>query len=229
MRASAKESLSWSVLGVGFLGLAAGFALNLWGHPISLPSIPPTPPEFTNTATVRMSPADLVRTDGDTSGLACYSCHDAKKVLPINLDANGEVILAEPHKDLVMQHGRKNRNDHCINCHDLKNLEQLRVREGQTFKLAEGTRLCGSCHGPTYRDWEKGVHGRVSGYWDRKKGAQTRADCTSCHDPHSPAFPPIKPGPAPHGLRAPVTSPGGTVHEGSPASESIPNSKPLHP
>jgi hypothetical protein len=120
--------------------------------------------------------------------------------LVVKLNTNGVVILSEPHQDIVMRHGQNNRNDHCFICHNPKNLEQLRAHEGQAFKLTESSQLCGSCHGPTYRDWEAGVHGRTVGFWDAKRGASTRSDCTSCHDPHSPAFAPIRPGPAPHQL-----------------------------
>jgi hypothetical protein len=200
MRDATKQSIVLTALTIGFVGLTGAFLLNLWGKPARRIGIPPTPADFTNTATVRMSAADLVRTEGDTSGFSCYTCHDAKKQLVINLDTNGAVILAEPHKDIVMKHGRNNRNEHCFICHDSKNLEVLRVNEGQPFKLTEGSRLCGACHGPTYRDWEIGVHGRTAGFWDSKRGPIVRSDCTSCHDPHAPAFPSIKPGPAPHRL-----------------------------
>ena len=213
MNASRKQGLAEVGLTLGFLGLIAAFVLNLWGRREPTEVNAPTPPEFTNTTTVRLSAADLYRTDGDTSGFACYSCHDLKKQLVVNLDSKGEVVLAEPHKEIVMQHGRKNRNDHCFNCHNPKNLEQLRVRDSETFKLTEGNRLCGACHGPTYRDWEKGVHGRVAGYWDRSRGAVVRSDCTSCHDPHSPEFPTIKPAPRPNPLH-PRPHPGEVASKG---------------
>ncbi len=206
MKIDAAKSLVLTGLAVGLFGLAGAFLLNLWGKPAERSSIPPTAPEFTNTATVRMSAAELFRTEGDTSGLSCYACHDAKKQLVVNLDTNGIVILAEPHRDLTMRHGQNNRNGHCFNCHDPKNLEVLRAHEGQSFKLTESSRLCGSCHGPTYRDWEVGIHGRTSGFWDRKRGAITRSDCTSCHDPHAPAFPAIKPGPRPNRLHPETTA-----------------------
>jgi hypothetical protein len=145
-----------------------------------------------------MSAAELTRTGADTSGLACYSCHDEKKPVQITFDAKGAIALPEAHKDLVIHHGRSGRNDHCFGCHDPKNLEQLRVREGKAFKLTESNQLCGSCHGPTYDDWEHHLHGRVSGSWLTQSTNHVRQDCTSCHDPHSPAFPSIKPAPAPH-------------------------------
>lgn len=200
MNGTATKTIVQAGLTIGLVSLAAAFYFNLWGRHAALPPIPATPPDFTNTATVRMSAAELFRTGGDTSGMACYSCHDEKKPVVVHLDTNGVPVLPEAHRDLVLRHGRNNRNDYCFNCHDSKNLELLRPREGQAFKLTESSRLCGSCHGPTYRDWEIGIHGRISGFWDRKQGAAARQDCTSCHDPHSPAFPSMKPGPGPRKL-----------------------------
>jgi hypothetical protein len=51
------------------------------------------------------------------------------------------------------------------------------------------------------RDWEVGIHGRVNGYWNLELGEAKRQDCTSCHDPHSPAFQSIEPAPGPQPLR----------------------------
>ncbi len=198
MSANTKETLVLAGVSVVMLGLAGSFLLKAWGHYQPATSVPPTPPEFTNTATVRMSAAELTRTGGDTSGLACYSCHDDKKTVELVFDAKGGIVLPDAHKDLVIHHGKSSRNDHCFNCHDPKNLEQLRVRDGRAFKLTEGSQLCGACHGPTFADWEQGIHGRISGSWDTKSKNRVRQDCTSCHDPHSPAFPAIKPAPAPH-------------------------------
>jgi hypothetical protein len=190
-------------LSVGCVALAGAFLLDLWGRPIPLPPIPLVDPEFTNTATVRVSGAELVRTGGDASGLDCYTCHDKQKRIVLNFDAQQRIVLSDAHKDLVLGHGSHNRNNNCFNCHDEANLELLQTRDGRQLKLLESTPLCGSCHGPTYRDWEAGVHGRTSGFWDPKIGELTRQNCVSCHDPHSPKFPPQKPAPGPHGLRAP--------------------------
>jgi hypothetical protein len=81
-------------------------------------------------------------------------------------------------------------------------LEVFQTRDGRQLNFSESTQLCGSCHGPTYRDWEAGAHGRTSGYWNRSLGAITRADCVSCHNPHAPPFPARRPAPGPHPLRA---------------------------
>jgi hypothetical protein len=61
--------------------------------------------------------------------------------------------------------------------------------------------LCANCHGPVYRDWQHGSHGRSNGYWDASRGPMTRRKCIECHDPHQPPFPPMKPAPPPNTLR----------------------------
>lgn len=202
MNNGARSGLVLSGLAVAFLVLGAAFLLNLWGHPAVLPPIPLVNAAFTNTATVRVSGADLVRTGGDASGLDCYACHDRAKRVELHFDPEGNIKLPEEHNDLVMGHGRHKRNNNCFNCHDEVNLEQLQTRDGRQVKLLESTPLCGSCHGPTYRDWEAGVHGRTSGYWLKTAGAPQRAACVSCHDPHAPKFPAQKPAPRPYPLHA---------------------------
>lgn len=203
MNTTRRTSVVLTLLCVVLVLLSAAFYFELWGRTPTLPPIPPVDPAFTNTSTVRTSGAELVRTGGDASGLDCYACHDHKKQVVLKFDAEKRIILAEEHNDLVMAHGTHNRNNNCFNCHDEANLELLQTRDGRQLKLLESTPLCGSCHGPTYRDWEAGVHGRTSGFWDPKSGELTRQNCVSCHDPHSPKFPPQKPAPGPHGLRAP--------------------------
>jgi len=203
MSADSKASIVLVALAAAFLALIEVFRSDLWGHPEPLREVPLVDAAFTNTMTVRTNAAELIRQNGDTSGQDCYACHDKAKPPQVKVDEQGSVVLPEEHNDLVMQHGRNKRNDHCYNCHDPANLDHLLTRDGHRFKLVESSRLCASCHGPTYRDWEIGIHGRVSGHWDRKQGPVTKQDCTACHDPHSPAFPSIKPAPGPHPLHPP--------------------------
>jgi hypothetical protein len=198
MNGGFKKSLVLGGVTVSFLALAAGFLLNLWGHPAQLPVIPPVATNFISTATARESAAELIASGGDASGLDCYACHEKNKPLKLTFDAESNVILAKEHADIVMGHGRHKRNNNCFNCHDETNLEFLQTRDGHQVKLVDSPALCGSCHGPTYRDWDAGVHGRTSGYWKRDLGSIDRKVCTSCHDPHSPAFPAREPAPGPH-------------------------------
>ncbi len=198
MKGDAKSTVVLASLTTVFLGLIIAFASNLWGHTPPHREVPLVDPQFTNTATVRMSAGELIASGGDASGLDCYACHEKGKPLKLEFDAESNVILAKEHSDIHMGHGRHKRNNNCFNCHDETNLESLQTRDGHQVKLVDSPALCGSCHGPTYRDWEAGVHGRTSGYWKRDLGAIDRKVCTSCHDPHSPAFPGREPAPGPH-------------------------------
>jgi hypothetical protein len=163
-------------------------------------------PEFTNTATVRLSYADQLRAKADVSDFDCYGCHEEKKPPVLRFDTNHNLVLPKEHSDLVMGHGRHHRNNNCFNCHNETNLLVLQPRDGRVLRLENSTPLCGSCHGPTYRDWEAGVHGRTGGQWDPKAQPRRREACVSCHNPHAPAFPPQKPAPRPNQLR-PASTP----------------------
>jgi hypothetical protein len=195
------------------LGLTFVFALLAVAFFISrstaVPAYPPIPlvdKSFLNVATWRKSYADLVRNKEDLSDFDCYGCHEKGKAPPLRFDANQNLIVPEEHKDIVMGHGSHGRNNNCFNCHNENNLELLSARDGREIKFSDSPQLCGSCHGPTYRDWEAGAHGRTSGYWDRSKGSIDRKLCVNCHDPHSPHFPGRQPAPGPHPLRAPAVA-----------------------
>jgi hypothetical protein len=97
-----------------------------------------------------------------------------------------------------MGHGTHGRNNICFNCHNETKLDTLQSRDGRQLSITNSPALCGSCHGPTFRDWEAGVHGRTGGYWDPNTGPMTFKPCTACHDPHHPKFPGRKPAPGPH-------------------------------
>ena len=200
METASKTNLTLIGLTAVFLVLAMAFYFDFWGRYEPLPVISLVDPAFTNTATVRASLAELVRTGGDTSSFSCNSCHEENKPGKLEFDAEGHVVLPSGHQDLVMQHGRNKRNDNCFTCHDQTNYAFLKRADGRKLKLEESTLLCAGCHGPTYRDWGAGIHGRTSGYWKRDLGPIVRKDCTDCHNPHAPAFPSLKPAPGPHAL-----------------------------
>ncbi len=197
-----RASAVLAALTLAFAALTVAFGLNLWGHTPPLPPLPLVESWVTNTATVRTNYADLIRMKADLSDFDCYGCHEKKKPPVLKFDADHNIVVPEEHKDIVMGHGRHNRNNVCYNCHDEANLELVQTRDGRELKLSESTPLCGSCHGPTLRDWEAGVHGRTSGYWDRALGPIDRKPCVSCHNPHAPRFPARTPAPGPHPLRA---------------------------
>jgi nitrate/TMAO reductase-like tetraheme cytochrome c subunit len=205
MSEETKTSLVLAGLAILFLGLAIGFRADLWGRVVPPPPLALVDPEFVNPDSVRQSAPTLIRTDGDTSGFTCYSCHDEGKRIELRFDEEENVILPEDHEDIVLQHGRNKRNNNCFNCHDQDAMDHLRTRDGRRLTMEQTSLLCASCHGPTYRDWEVGIHGRTSGYWNRAMGEAIRLDCTDCHNPHSPAFPKMAPAPKPNHLHRGAT------------------------
>lgn len=197
---SVRQETTLTAIIAGFLLLATTFLLDLWGDPPQLETVPPVDPRFTEPTTVRQSLSDLIRAGEDTVFFECYLCHDEDVTPELEFDEDLRIVLPEEHENIEMHHGSHNRNNHCFNCHNEDNLETLQTRDHQTLPLSESSRLCASCHGPTYRDWEAGIHGRSSGYWDRSQGPVQKQDCASCHNPHNPTFPPFEPAPPPRGL-----------------------------
>src|SRR6516162_6496882 len=112
MEKNGKSSIVFLVLIGVFLSLAAGFHFNLWARQEVAPAIPLIDTNFLSTATARVSAAQLFATPGaDTSDFDCYVCHEKNKPPPIHTDANGNIIVAAEHKDIVMGHGTHGRNN----------------------------------------------------------------------------------------------------------------------
>jgi len=151
--------------------------------------------EYLSTAPRRKILGDIPVINIDGYDRTCMDCH---KLFPAR-DAAPEALLQ--HKNILLDHGI---NDRCRNCHDVKDRNRLVMASGDSISYGEVVLLCAKCHGPIYRDWEHGMHGRTNGYWDSKRGKQRRLSCIECHDPHSPRIPamdPLAPLPPPKTLR----------------------------
>lgn len=192
-------------LTVVFLGLGGFFLAGARSPGPVRAEVPLVDTKFLDTSPWRQTYADLVKAKEDLSDYDCYACHEKKSPPPIRFDAKGTIVIPKEHGNIVPGHGSHDRNNLCYNCHNEQNLETLQVRDGRQVKFDNIPPLCGSCHGPTLRDWEAGAHGRTSGYWDRKLGEMVRLSCANCHDPHAPRIPTREPAPGPHTLHeAPV-------------------------
>lgn len=194
-------------LTLAFLGLTAVLLSGTRGRLPPRPEIPLVDPAFLDTTASRRSYGDLVRAKEDVSEFRCYTCHERGVPPQLKFDEQHRVIVPEEHENIVMAHGSHNRNNHCFNCHNEANRETFHIRDGRDLSFKESSTLCGSCHGPTLRDWEAGAHGRISGHWDRSKGEAHRLDCVNCHDPHSPRIPARRPAPGPNPLHPERLSP----------------------
>lgn len=190
-----------AALALGFAGVAVLLGADLWGPIPERRKIPLVAPKFLEKTPWRRSYADLVAAKEDMSDFDCYACHEKAKPPPIRFDANHRIIIPKEHANITMGHGSHDRNNLCYNCHNETNLLTLQVRDGRELKFDNSPPLCGSCHGPTYRDWEAGAHGRTSGHWDLARGPVQRLACVNCHDPHAPRIPTREPAPGPHLLR----------------------------
>jgi len=102
--------------------------------------------------------------------------------------------LIEWHDDISAIFNHDSENRWCLDCHDLKNRDSLRLASGKLLDFKESYKLCGQCHGEKLRDWKVGVHGKRTGEWNGKKEYLL---CVHCHNPHSPKFKSLQPEPAP--------------------------------
>jgi hypothetical protein len=90
------------------------------------------------------------------------------------------------HLDIVpdaldLQHGRGGL--WCLDCHHTDTRNKLVDNFGNEISFNEPQKLCGKCHGPLYRDWREGIHGKRIGQW-ASTGKKRWFVCTECHNPH---------------------------------------------
>lgn len=177
---------------VCFLALAAWF---LFGPRVT--AIPRTPPVAIVPAEISTAPVRAPLGDVPVAVIAgfemrCMECHGLFESRPET------ARRLTQHRHIVLDHGL---NDRCFNCHDDAQRDRLALRGDKTIPFTQVARLCAECHGPTYRDWQRGMHGRTMGSWDPRSDRQWRLICLQCHDPHSPAYKPFRPLPGPNTLR----------------------------
>jgi hypothetical protein len=113
----------------------------------------------------------------------CSECH--KEISP----NPRRRVLKDEHTNIQLKNHAENER-WCLDCHDLKNRDMLRLVSGEQIDFTESYRLCGQCHGDKYRDWKVGIHGKRSGQWNGKKQYLL---CAHCHNPHNPRFQVIQP------------------------------------
>jgi hypothetical protein len=130
-----------------------------------------------------------------TASVYNYRCSECHKIIPSPTETDRRLTQ---HTEIQLDHGI---NTRCFNCHHPTNRDTFVDDYGREIPWDQPQLLCSKCHGPVYRDWQHGAHGRTNGYWDRSQGTQTRRRCIECHDPHHPSFTELVPAPGPNTLR----------------------------
>lgn len=191
------------LIGPAFLALAAWFMVNPGVTRIPRAELARVDPREITTQPLRRPLEDPPTFVSGGFRLRCNECHRL-------FDSPAELAKRlMQHREVVLDHGF---NDRCFACHDRADRERLVLGGGRTLPFAQAPRLCAECHGTTYRDWERGTHGKTSGYWNPALGPQKRFSCIECHDPHVPAFAPMSALPGPQTLR--MGTPRRPEHEG---------------
>lgn len=181
----------FALIPLTFLALAALRGAGPWRFESPVPPAVPAPAWATDPTPIRRA---TLRPELRQAGYT-YACSDCHNLFPSPPETTRSLTQ---HREIVLEHGM---NDRCFNCHHLTNRDAFVDDWGREIPFDQPPRLCGKCHGPVYRDWLHGSHGRTDGYWDPQSGPQQRRKCIECHDPHRPAFPALRPAPAPHTLR----------------------------
>lgn len=150
------------------------------------------PPELESIATGQVGP------DGEPLRAACVTCHSIPGVAP-ELELRAEDV-GPPHEGIDFQHGPNG----CAHCHDPDDRLSLRLADGRSIPMRDAIELCAQCHGPQYRDFRRGSHGGMRGFWDSEAGVRERNHCVDCHDAHRPAYPHFTPMPPPADRFAPA-------------------------
>jgi len=124
-----------------------------------------------------------------------YRCSECHRIIPSPEETQRTLTQ---HTEIQLRHGI---NTRCLNCHHRTNRDAFADDRGDEIPWDQPPLVCAKCHGPVYRDWQHGSHGRTNGYWDKTRGTQTRRKCIECHDPHQPTFRALPPAPPPTTLR----------------------------
>lgn len=128
----------------------------------------------------------LTNFHGQAVTVSCASCHQTTKP---QVQTRTGAELDQFHQGLNYAHGGLT----CLSCHNSQDYDALRLADGTSVAFENVMQLCGQCHGPQSRDYQRGSHGGMNGYWDLKKGPRVRNSCVHCHDPHSPGYPAAMP------------------------------------
>ena len=144
------------------------------------------PVEIHAPTTLGVADTPLKDAAGRPIGVDCKTCHGPTP------DTSMAAAPGHPttfHSAVELTHGQLN----CNSCHSADDRTKLHLADGEELELGDAMTLCAQCHGVQYRDYRRGSHGGMNGYWDLKRGPRTRNHCVDCHAPHGPAYESVLP------------------------------------
>ncbi|MCP4217303.1 MAG: hypothetical protein GY765_21850 [bacterium] len=126
-----------------------------------------------------------------------YDCKDCHKDFKAREDARE---MTSEHTNLMYDHikGRK----WCFVCHykELEKRDRILMPGGETYTGPQDMiKICIQCHGKKAKEWEIGIHGKITGSWITWGDAKReKVSCNHCHSPHHPRSVKVAPFPAPN-------------------------------
>jgi len=113
----------------------------------------------------------------------CFLCHAFWVKVPPDPTVRTPMFA---HAAIKLDHGA---NDRCYNCHLIYDRNKYATNDGRAIMVQTPEKVCATCHGLIYRDWQNGTHGIRRGKWKVEKPFDRETfTCTECHNPHSPKF-----------------------------------------
>jgi hypothetical protein len=123
---------------------------------------------------------------GSPVGVSCITCHGTGKA---NAFVHEKDVPEDFHGKMKVAHGTTT----CYSCHDKDDRTKLHLADGSKLGFDQSQMLCAQCHGVQHRDYTKGSHGGMTGYWDLRRGPRDRNSCLNCHSPHTPKYAKVRP------------------------------------
>lgn len=184
-----EPSYGWWIAGILLLTMLS-FIFDIWGDKKVIREHPLVEQKYYSTDPVRQSIAKA-KAEIQHGGFEfnCNNCHQHFEPPEISRKLIGA------HQDIIIHHEEAMT---CYTCHSRDNHEKLNDIYKTEVAFENSENICRRCHGPRYRDWKLGIHGRPTGYWDKTQGESKNITCVYCHNPHAPKFQLMEPSPPPH-------------------------------
>jgi len=131
--------------------------------------------------TLGVADTPLVDGQGRPIGVRCATCHGPEPTLSWAAEEGAPTTF---HEAVDLRHGDLS----CFACHVESDRTKLHLADGTPLELRDAMTLCAQCHGVQVRDYDRGSHGGMNGYWDRRRGPRDRNHCVTCHAPHAPSY-----------------------------------------